>query len=195
ARELLNILRPFTYRVYVDYSAFDSLRSMKAMINAEVRRRGLENNVKLGSGGIREVEFIVQAFQLIRGGQDKILQTREIIKVLEILAAEGYLPAAACTELRDAYLVLRDSEHALQALNDEQTQLLPEEASAQARVALAMGCEDWPQYLQQLEQHRARVRHHFAQIVASDEDDQHNSDRSEERRAGRERTATAESAR
>ena len=176
ARELLSILRPFTYRVYVDYSAFDSLRSMKAMINAEVRRRGLENNVKLGSGGIREVEFIVQAFQLIRGGQDKILQTREIIKVLDILAAEGYLPATACSELREAYLFLRDSEHALQALNDEQTQLLPEDPTAQARIALAMGSADWPAYLQQLEQHRARVRHHFAQIVASDEDDQNNGD-------------------
>src|SRR5690606_27300561 len=176
ARGLLSILRPFTYRVYVDYDAFDSLRSLKAMINAEVSRRGLENNVKLGSGGIREVEFIVQAFQLIRGGQDKILQTREIIKVLDIRAAEGYLPAAACTELREAYLFLRDSEHALQALNDEQTQLLPEDATAQARVALAMGSDDWPAYLQQLEQHRARVRLHFAQIVASDEDDQSNGD-------------------
>lgn len=172
AKELLKILRPFTYRVYVDFSAFESLRSMKAMINAEVRRRGLDTNVKLGSGGIREVEFIVQAFQLIRGGQDKSLQTREIIKVLEILAADGYLPASACSELKDAYFFLRNSEHAIQALNDEQTQLLPEETIARARVALAMGFDNWPDYVQQLEQHRARVSHHFAQIVASDEDDQ-----------------------
>ncbi len=171
AKELLHILRPFTYRVYVDYSAFESLRSMKAMINAEVRRRGLDTNVKLGSGGIREVEFIAQAFQLIRGGQDKSLQTREIIKVLDILAADGYLPASACTELKEAYFFLRNSEHAIQALNDEQTQLLPTDTTAQERVALAMGFDNWPDYLQQLEQHRARVSHHFAQIVASDEDD------------------------
>ena len=172
AKELLSILRPFTYRVYVDYSAFASLRSMKAMINAEVRRRGLQMNVKLGAGGIREVEFIVQAFQLIRGGQDKSLQTRELVKVLGILQAEGYLPAAACDELKQAYLFLRDSEHALQALNDEQTQLLPDDAEAQTRIAWAMGCDDWPTYLHQLEQHRERVRHHFAQIVASDDDNE-----------------------
>ncbi|MCD8521846.1 MAG: bifunctional [glutamate--ammonia ligase]-adenylyl-L-tyrosine phosphorylase/[glutamate--ammonia-ligase] adenylyltransferase [Saccharospirillaceae bacterium] len=170
AKELLSILRPFTYRVYVDYSAFASLRSMKAMINAEVRRRGLEMNVKLGAGGIREVEFIVQAFQLIRGGQDKSLQTRELIKVLGILQAEGYLPTAACDELKQAYLFLRDSEHALQALNDEQTQLLPENDTQRARVALALGFSDWHSYLNELEQHRSKVRHHFAQIVASDDD-------------------------
>lgn len=172
AKELLSILRPFTYRVYVDYSAFASLRSMKAMINAEVRRRGLEMNVKLGAGGIREVEFIVQAFQLIRGGQDKSLQTRELVKVLGILQAEGYLPAAACGELKQAYLFLRDSEHALQALNDEQTQLLPEDDSQRARVALALGFSDWDSYLNELEQHRSKVRHHFAQIVASDDDNE-----------------------
>ncbi|MCB2386103.1 bifunctional [glutamate--ammonia ligase]-adenylyl-L-tyrosine phosphorylase/[glutamate--ammonia-ligase] adenylyltransferase [Thalassolituus alkanivorans] len=172
AKELLSILRPFTYRVYVDYSAFASLRSMKAMINAEVRRRGLEMNVKLGAGGIREVEFIVQAFQLIRGGQDKSLQTRELVKVLGILQAEGYLPAAACDELKQAYLFLRDSEHALQALNDEQTQLLPEDDSLRARVALALGFSDWDSYLNELEQHRSKVRHHFAQIVASDDDNE-----------------------
>ncbi len=172
AKELLSILRPFTYRVYVDYSAFASLRSMKAMINAEVRRRGLEMNVKLGAGGIREVEFIVQAFQLIRGGQDKSLQTRELVKVLGILQAEGYLPAAACDELKQAYLFLRDSEHALQALNDEQTQLLPEDDTQRARVALALGFSDWDSYLNELEQHRSKVRHHFAQIVASDDDNE-----------------------
>ena len=172
AKELLSILRPFTYRVYVDYSAFESLRSMKAMINAEVRRRGLENNVKLGSGGIREVEFIVQAFQLIRGGQDKSLQNRELVKVLDILAADGYLPDAACLELKNAYLFLRDTEHAIQGLNDEQTQLLPADAEEQARIAWSMGFADWTAFMQQLDQHRERVRFHFAQIVAGDDDDE-----------------------
>ena len=170
AKELLSILRPFTYRVYVDYSAFASLRSMKDMINAEVRRRGLQDNVKLGSGGIREVEFIVQAFQLIRGGQDRLLQTRELCRVLDILAAEGYLPIEACEQLRSAYLFLRDSEHAIQALADEQTQQLPQNELDQARIAWAMNCSDWPTYLQQLSTHRQNVSHHFAQIVANDED-------------------------
>ena len=172
ARELLNILRPFTYRVYIDYSAFESLRSMKAMINAEVRRRGLDMDVKLGPGGIREVEFTVQAFQLIRGGQDKQLQQRQLLPVLGILADEGYLPADAARELREAYLFLRDSEHAIQALNDEQSQQLPDQPEAQARIALCMGFDDWPAYLQVLEQHRSAVRHHFAEIVRSPDEDQ-----------------------
>jgi glutamate-ammonia-ligase adenylyltransferase len=160
----------------VDFSAFQSLRSMKAMINAEVRRRGLDNNVKLGSGGIREVEFIVQAFQLIRGGQDKSLQTRELVKVLDILAADGYLPAPACDELKAAYLFLRDTEHAIQCLNDEQTQLLPGSEEEQARIAWAMGFADWQSFSAALEQHRENVRHHFAQIVAGDDDDEDHAD-------------------
>lgn len=176
AQELLKILRPFTYRSYIDYSAFESLRSMKAMINAEVRRRGLQMNVKLGPGGIREIEFIVQAFQLIRGGQDDQLQTRELIKVLGILAAEGYLPAAACEELKQAYLFLRDSEHAIQALNDEQTQQLPDDDINQNRIAWALACENWQEYLEQLDHHRDKVSFHFAQIVAADEDQEENSE-------------------
>ncbi len=172
AQELLNILRPFTYRAYIDYSAFESLRSMKAMINAEVRRRGLEMNVKLGPGGIREVEFIVQAFQLIRGGQDDQLQTRELLKVLDILAADGYLPAGACDELKKAYVFLRDSEHAIQALNDEQTQQLPVDDINQLRVAWSLGFDDWSNYIVALDAHREKVKFHFAQIVAAEEEDE-----------------------
>ena len=172
AQALLDILRPFTYRAYVDFSAFESLRSMKAMINAEVRRRGLMNNVKLGPGGIREVEFIVQAFQLIRGGQEKHLQTRELMQVLDMLSAEGYLPVTATEELKTAYCFLRDSEHAIQALRDEQTQELPIEPLDQARIALSMQCKDWQGYLDALQQNRDVVSHHFAQIVAHDEEDE-----------------------
>jgi glutamate-ammonia-ligase adenylyltransferase len=176
-QELLSILRPFTYRQYVDYSAFESLRSMKAMINTEVRRRGLETNVKLGSGGIREVEFVVQAFQLIRGGQEKELQTRELLTVLDILEGDGYLPSQACKELRQAYLFLRNAEHVIQALNDEQTQLLPAEdyqhsQQAQTRMAFAMGFNTWSEFLTELDKQREKVSHHFAQIVApADQED------------------------
>jgi len=172
ARELLGILRPFTYRVYIDFSAFESLRSMKAMINAEVRRRGLNNNVKLGPGGIREVEFIVQAFQLIRGGQEKHLQARELVTVLDMLSADGYLPVTATEELKAAYFFLRDCEHAIQALRDEQTQELPTDATDQARIACSMQCDDWESFVSELDKHRAIVSHHFAQIVAH-EDEQH----------------------
>lgn len=175
-QQLLSILRPFTYRQYVDFSAFESLRSMKAMINTEVRRRGLQTNVKLGAGGIREVEFIVQAFQLIRGGQEVELQTRELLTVLGILEGDGYLPPQACAELRAAYLFLRDAEHVIQALNDEQTQLLPDDsyqqsAQAQDRMTFAMGFENWDDFLVELDQHRKNVSHHFAQIVAHEDDE------------------------
>jgi glutamate-ammonia-ligase adenylyltransferase len=180
-QELLSILRPFTYRQYVDYTAFESLRSMKAMINTEVRRRGLQTNVKLGSGGIREIEFVVQAFQLIRGGQEKELQTRELLIVIGILEGEGYLPTEACTELRQAYLFLRDAEHVIQALNDEQTQLLPSDEyqhndEAQTRMAYAMGFENWSGFLTELDNQREKVSHHFAQIVAPVNNDEANDD-------------------
>lgn len=171
AKELMSILRAFTYRTYVDFSAFESLRSMKALINSEVRRLGLNNNLKLGPGGIREIEFIVQAFQIIRGGQDKILQARELITILDLLASEGYLPLSACKELKNAYFFLRDSEHALQALNDQQTQSLPPGSLPRARIAWAMGFQYWEAYIEELKQHRARVNHHFSQIVASESDD------------------------
>jgi glutamate-ammonia-ligase adenylyltransferase len=180
-QDLLSILRPFVYRQYVDYSAFESLRSMKAMINTEVRRRGLQTNVKLGSGGIREIEFVVQAFQLIRGGQEKELQTRELLIVLRILEGEGYLPAQACRELRQAYLFLRDAEHVIQALNDEQTQLLPSDeyqqsSQAQTRMAFAMGFTSWPEFLTELDSQREKVSHHFAQVVAPTDEDEANDD-------------------
>ncbi|MFQ3221457.1 MAG: glutamate-ammonia-ligase adenylyltransferase [Paraglaciecola sp.] len=180
-KELLSILRPFVYRQYVDYSAFESLRSMKAMINTEVRRRGLQANVKLGSGGIREIEFVVQAFQLIRGGQEKELQTRELLIVLSILEGEGYLPLRACKELRQAYLFLRDAEHVIQALNDEQTQLLPSDEYqhsdfAQTRMAFAMGFPTWREFLIELDAQREKVSHHFAQIVAQVDEDLDSSD-------------------
>ncbi|MEN9464216.1 MAG: hypothetical protein RL217_397 [Pseudomonadota bacterium] len=173
ARALLAMLRAFSYRAYIDYSAFASLRSMKAMISAEIRRRNLGDNIKLGEGGIREIEFIVQAFQLIRGGQDKSLQKRELVKVLDILAAEGYLPEPVCSELKQAYFFLRDTEHVLQALNDEQTQLLPTDTDSQEKVALAMNCPSWPKFLAQLNAERERVAFHFAQIVADDEEHNH----------------------
>ena len=108
---------------------------MKQMISAEVRRRGLQDNVKLGHGGIREVEFIAQCFQLIRGGRDLGLQQRELLPVLEECVSLGCLPRSAVDELRAAYLFLRDSEHTIQGYQDKQTQELP--VDTVAREALA----------------------------------------------------------
>ena len=168
---LIESLRPFVYRRYVDFSAFESLRNMKAMIGREVRRKGLENNIKLGSGGIREIEFVVQAFQLIRGGRDRELQQRELLRVLNELLELELLPQLVVEELREAYVFLRNLEHALQGMEDQQTQLLPGTDLARARVAHIMGHDNWQQCQQNLDQHRARVATHFSNIITSEDDD------------------------
>lgn len=171
--ELLAQLRPFVYRKYIDFSAFESLRDMKQMISREVRRKGLEQNVKLGSGGIREIEFIAQAFQLIRGGRDRDLQQRELLNILPLLPDYVGMPQIAVEELTQAYIFLRNAEHAIQAIADEQTQELPHDAIGQARIALAMGFETWDDFMQQLMDHRQAVSKHFADVIApADEDDE-----------------------
>ncbi|MFW5825248.1 MAG: bifunctional [glutamate--ammonia ligase]-adenylyl-L-tyrosine phosphorylase/[glutamate--ammonia-ligase] adenylyltransferase [Marinobacter sp.] len=171
-RVLMENLRPFVYRKYIDFSAFESLRSMKAMINREVRRKGLENNIKLGSGGIREIEFVVQAFQLIRGGRDRELQQRGLLTILGELEALELLPTQVVKELREAYLFLRNLEHALQGMEDKQTQLLPDDELGQARIALIMGFDNWRDCLDTLNEHRSRVARHFADIIALDDGDE-----------------------
>lgn len=178
-RVLMESLRPFVYRKYIDFSAFESLRNMKAMISREVRRKGLENNIKLGSGGIREIEFVVQAFQLIRGGRDRELQQRELLKILPALMNLELLPKAVTEELADAYVFLRNVEHGLQGIADQQTQELPSTKVDQARLALIMGFGDWPSFHQELEKHRERVAKHFADIIASDDDDAEEQEASE----------------
>ncbi|WP_417581184.1 bifunctional [glutamate--ammonia ligase]-adenylyl-L-tyrosine phosphorylase/[glutamate--ammonia-ligase] adenylyltransferase [Nitrincola sp.] len=164
--QLLQQLRPFVYRKYIDFSAFESLREMKLMINREVRRKGLEQNVKLGSGGIREVEFIAQAFQLIRGGRDLALQQRELLNILPLLPEYVGMPESAVQELVEAYVFLRNTEHAIQAIADKQTQELPDDPQGQARIALAMGFADWDSFQQQLVRHRQAVSQHFADVIA-----------------------------
>lgn len=166
AEELMATLRPFVYRRYLDFSAIESLREMKESINSAVRRGGLENNVKLGPGGIREVEFIAQCFQLIRGGQLPSLRQQELLNVLEALVQEGLLPAEAAGELRDAYLFLRDTEHAIQGYEDKQSQELPSGEEAQAALLLALGFDDWDSFMACLEGHRRKVSHHFSELIA-----------------------------
>ncbi|HIZ50773.1 MAG TPA: bifunctional [glutamate--ammonia ligase]-adenylyl-L-tyrosine phosphorylase/[glutamate--ammonia-ligase] adenylyltransferase [Candidatus Pseudomonas excrementavium] len=170
--ELLSMLKPFVYRRYLDFAAIEALRNLKQMIQREVQRKGLEDNVKLGAGGIREVEFIGQAFQLIHGGRDRSLQQRPILPVLDVLATNVYLPDAAVDELKGAYLFLRDTEHALQAIDDRQTQMLPTDALAQARVAWVMGFESWDEYRAQLDLQRSKVARHFAGVIADPDEDE-----------------------
>ncbi|WP_321348493.1 bifunctional [glutamate--ammonia ligase]-adenylyl-L-tyrosine phosphorylase/[glutamate--ammonia-ligase] adenylyltransferase [Halopseudomonas oceani] len=170
--ELLAMLRPFVYRRYLDFAAIDALRSLKQMIQREVQRKGLQDNVKLGSGGIREVEFIGQAFQLIHGGRDRSLQQRPILGVLQTLADNNYLPAEAVQELTDAYCFLRDTEHALQAIDDRQTQMLPTDPQGQARIAWMLGFADWEAFRQRLDAERGRVARHFAGVIADPDEDE-----------------------
>jgi glutamate-ammonia-ligase adenylyltransferase len=179
-RVLMDSLRPFVYRKYIDFSAFESLRSMKSMISREVRRKGLENNIKLGSGGIREIEFVVQAFQLIRGGRDRELQQRELLTILRELEALELLPSVVVNELAGAYTFLRNLEHALQGLEDKQTQVLPDNDLDRARVALIMGCENWSGCQEALDAHRKRVATHFADIIATEDEDGDRMDLAEE---------------
>jgi glutamate-ammonia-ligase adenylyltransferase len=168
--ELMESLRPFVFRRYVDFGVIESLRGMKQMITREVRRRGLQDNVKLGHGGIREVEFIAQCFQLIRGGRDLGLQQRELLAVLQECGDLGCLPAADVAELRAAYLFLRDSEHAIQGYRDKQTQALPQDPRERLAMATVMGFTRWEDYLEVLDAHRQRVAAHFNDLIAEPEE-------------------------
>lgn len=176
ADRLMDSLRPFVFRRYIDFGVIDSLRSMKQMITAEVRRRGLQRDVKLGHGGIREVEFIAQCFQLIRGGRDLGLQQRELLAVLKECAQLGCLPGDVVAELRQAYLFLRDSEHAIQGYQDKQSQALPDDAIHQSAMATVMGFGSWGEYIEALDVHRDNVAGHFRALIAEPNEREHNAE-------------------
>ena len=151
-------VRPFVYRRYLDFGVFEALREMKALIQKEVARRDLADHVKLGPGGIREIEFIVQAFQLIRGGQDRRMQTPSLLAVLPQLAGGKLLPARVAQELESAYVFLRRLENRLQMLGDNQVHTIPADALTRERLAIAMGFADWQSCGAELDRHRA-MRH------------------------------------
>ncbi|MEB0079236.1 bifunctional [glutamate--ammonia ligase]-adenylyl-L-tyrosine phosphorylase/[glutamate--ammonia-ligase] adenylyltransferase [Pseudomonas sp. CCI3.2] len=170
--QLLDLLRPFVYRRYLDFSAIEALRTMKQLIHQEVRRKGMADNIKLGSGGIREVEFIAQAFQLIHGGRDLSLQQRPLLKVLNTLEGQGYLPPAVISELREGYEFLRYTEHAIQAIADRQTQMLPDGEADQARIAFMLGFADWASFHERLMYWRGRVAWHFRGVISDPDEEE-----------------------
>ncbi|NOX91684.1 MAG: bifunctional [glutamate--ammonia ligase]-adenylyl-L-tyrosine phosphorylase/[glutamate--ammonia-ligase] adenylyltransferase [Gammaproteobacteria bacterium] len=165
--QLLTILRPFVFRRYLDYGAFEALREMKKMVAAEVRRKGMANHIKLGAGGIREVEFIGQAFQLVRGGREPALQRRDIQGVLICLKEQKHLPACVVEQLLAAYEFLRNTEHRLQEYQDQQTHQLPNDDAGQQRLAFAMGFDHQDEFLPVLRGHMTRVHNHFEQVFES----------------------------
>jgi len=165
--ELERIVRPFVFRKYLDYATLDAMRALHAEVRRDVARRELAADVKLGPGGIREIEFIAQALQLIRGGRDAELTLRPTLQVLAQLTAKRLLPEAAARELSQAYVFLRDTEHRLQYLDDAQRHELPADADDRARVARMSGSASWETFSAALERHRAEVTRHFEAVFAA----------------------------
>ncbi len=165
-RALLADLKPFVFRRYLDFGAIEALREMKTLIRREVRRKQLDDNVKLGEGGIREVEFIAQVFQLIHGGRDMRFQQPSLRANLSHLGAAGLFDAEDVAALDAAYVHLREVEHRLQALADEQTQRLPRDALGRVRLAASLDAPDWESFAADLAGHRQRVAELFAGLIA-----------------------------
>ncbi|HKS94023.1 MAG TPA: bifunctional [glutamate--ammonia ligase]-adenylyl-L-tyrosine phosphorylase/[glutamate--ammonia-ligase] adenylyltransferase, partial [Gammaproteobacteria bacterium] len=163
--QLLERLRPFVYRRYLDFNAFESLREMKQLIRQDVARRGLEDNIKLGPGGIREIEFIAQVFQLIRGGREPPLRARAVLPVLRHLGAENYLKPQEAADLAAAYAFLRRVENRLQEWHDQQTHELPRDAEGRVRIAWSMNCAEWNEFAAALAAHRRHVQQVFDAVV------------------------------
>lgn len=159
--ELMGLLKPFVYRRYLDYSAIDSLRELKRKIALSVKQKSLANNVKLGLGGIREIEFIGQAFQLVRGGRQERLHVRSIKKVLHCLHDMKLMSEDDVLILCDAYDFLRRVENALQSMRDQQVHSLPEDSTDQLRLLLMLEFEQWATFEATLNSHREAVSMRF----------------------------------
>lgn len=174
--ELNELLRPFVFRRYIDFSAIDSLRQMKQMISHEVRRRGLVDNIKLGSGGIREVEFVAQAFQLIRGGREPALRQRSLLATLGCLKTGGLLAPEECDGLERSYLYLRHIEHCLQQFNDQQTQTLPDNEQDWQRLLWLTGHDNQQQFRDELAGHTDFIHQQFMVVIGEEEAEESDED-------------------
>ena len=170
---LMAMVKPFVFRRHLDYSAFASMRSLHSQVRHEVSRRDRLDNIKLGPGGIREIEFTVQVFQLIRGGHERSLQQQPTLPVLAALGERGFIEAAAVAELRDAYVFLRNLEHRLQYRDDQQTQELPTDPTELGLVAQSMNFADATSFSAELARHRAAVSRHFEAIFGEDDINEH----------------------
>lgn len=170
---LLAVVTPFVFRRHLDYGAFASMRSLHSQVRHEVERRERSDDIKLGPGGIREIEFIVQVFQLIRGGREPALQQQSTLPVLKILGERRIIDPAAAEELRNAYVFLRNLEHRLQYRDDQQTQALPADPAERTLLAAVMGFPDATAFAAELARHRNAVSAQFETIFAESTTDQH----------------------
>jgi glutamate-ammonia-ligase adenylyltransferase len=159
------ILKPFVYRRYLDYGVFTALREMKTLIAEQVARKDMAENIKLGPGGIREIEFIVQAFQLVRGGRHPELQTPSLLRALPLLAGDRQLGERTVAELASCYRWLRTLENRLQAMDDRQTHELPSDPEQRERLAYALGEPGWASLESRLLAQRAIVEAQFERIA------------------------------
>lgn len=165
--DIAALTRPFVYRKYLDFNAYEAMRDLHRKIQVEVNKKGMAENIKLGAGGIREIEFIAQIFQLIRGGQVHTLQKKGTQETLLTLAELDFLPKNIIQKLLKAYRFLRDVEHRLQYWDDQQTQTLPENKKQQSQLAISMGFTQYPSFLEVLQEHRQQVNHIFKEILSA----------------------------
>jgi [glutamine synthetase] adenylyltransferase / [glutamine synthetase]-adenylyl-L-tyrosine phosphorylase len=168
-KKLLERLKPFVYRRYLDFGAIESLRDMKKKIALQVMQKEMKENIKLGPGGIREIEFFAQIFQLIRGGVVPVLQERNVLKVLRILSEKNYISENTRRELEEAYRFLRIVENRLQEFSDRQTHDLPKDPFERACLAASMGFAGWDQFNAELGKHKIRVHAHFGNLLETKE--------------------------
>ncbi len=168
-KALAALVRPFVFRKYLDYGAYGAMRELHAQIREEVERREMAGNVKLGPGGIREIEFIAQVFQLIRGGRESDLQIRPTLQVLALLGKRGLLSAEDVSVFSLAYDFLRRVEHRLQYLDDAQTHELPaaDAEDDRRRLAQSMGARTWAAFMRKLDAHRDAVAQRFEKIFGT----------------------------
>ena len=177
-RELDQLIRPFVYRRHLDYGVIASIRELHAQIQHEAEKRssnhpGRSRDIKLGRGGIREIEFLAQMFQLMRGGTDPRFRIRPTLEVLELVKQQGILPAEEVDALKAAYVFLRRLEHRIQVWEDQQTHYLPEENDARSRLASSMvnpeQTQDQAAFLRELDQHQAAVARYFETAFVLDD--------------------------
>ncbi|MCH2221555.1 MAG: bifunctional [glutamate--ammonia ligase]-adenylyl-L-tyrosine phosphorylase/[glutamate--ammonia-ligase] adenylyltransferase, partial [Dechloromonas sp.] len=167
------IARPFVFRKYLDFGAINAMRDLHAQIRREVARKDMADHVKLGPGGIREIEFMAQVFQLIRGGRDPALQIRPTLQVLSLLAERKLISAETERELNTAYVFLRRLEHRLQYVEDKQTHMLPEDPAEREKIGRSMGFAGWDAMAEVLGRHRDIVSRHFEAVFSDPEAGEH----------------------
>ncbi|MFT7555901.1 MAG: glutamate-ammonia-ligase adenylyltransferase [Planctomycetota bacterium] len=165
---LASMLRSFVFRKYHDHRVFEGLASLKDKIDLQASSQAMQDNIKIGSGGIREIEFFVQAFQILKGGRNHQLQSSQILTCMDVLEAQQVIDGNTIQPLRQAYLFLRKLENRIQMLDDQQLHQLPKDEATQQRIALTMDYDNWSELCNQLQQHRQQVSHHFELLFERD---------------------------